>query len=318
MNERMKDMPARARSFSLMVLALAAAFLTVATAPLPAMATDIRYVVNDRPITNYDIARRVALLKLMRRSGNLNQTATQELIDQTLRRDEIANSGISVTQDMIDRSYASFASSNSLTTAQLDQILAQAGVTKEHFQGFMAAQIGWGRLLQSRSRSTGGALSEQEVVQRILQQGGKKPSTTEYTLQQVIFVVPSGERSRLLGRRKQEAQAMRNRFNSCEGTIGLAKGILDVTVRNMGRVLEPELPSDWKDQITKTSAGNATAIRETDRGVEFIGVCSTRQVSDDHVAKLIFQSEGAADESIEKLSEKLTAELREKARIVER
>lgn len=317
MNKRMKNMPANVRRFSLAVLVLAAAFSAVTAAPLSAMATEIRYIVNDRPITSYDIGRRVALLKLMRRGGNLNQAATQELIEEALRRDAIAGSGISVTQDMIDRSYESFASSNNLTTAQLNRILDEAGVSKEHFQGFMAVQIGWGRLLQSRSRSTG-ELSEQEVVQRILQQGGRKPSTTEYTLQQVIFVVPSGERSRLLAKRRSEAQAMRNRFNGCGNTVALAKGLLDVTVRDMGRVLEPELPADWKDVITSTGAGKATSVRETERGVEFIGVCNTRQVSDDHVARLVFQSEGAVDESIEELSDKLTAEMREKARIIER
>lgn len=283
----------------------------------PAAATDIRYVVNDRAVTSYDIDRRVALLRLMRRSGNLRDLAAKEMVDQVLHQQEMARAGINITQDMVDDAYANFAASNKLSTSQLDQILAQSGVTKEHFQEFMRVQIGWGRLVQSRSRSSAG-LSDQDVVQKMLQQGGQKPTATEYMLQQVIFVVPAAQRGQLLAKRKREAQAMRDRFNGCATTVDFAKGLIDVTVRDMGRVLAPQLPPEWKEQITNTQPGHATPVRETDRGVEFIGVCSTREVSDDRVARMVFQSEEASGSSFERLSEEYTNELREKARIVSR
>ena len=171
--------------------------------------------------------------------------------------------------------------------------------------------------MQSRSRS-GAVLSEQDVVQKMLQQGGQKPTATEYMLQQVIFVVPSAQRGQLMAKRKREAQAMRDRFNGCENTVQFAKGLIDVTVRDMGRVLAPELPPEWKDQIAGTRPGAATPIRETERGVEFIGVCSSREVSDDHVARMVFQSQETGDESFEKASKDYMTELREKARIVRR
>jgi len=93
-----------------------------------------------------------------------------------------------------------------------------------------------------------------------------------------------------------------------------------VTIRDLGRKLAPELPSDWAEQIKKTPVGGATAVRETDRGVEFIGICSSREVSDDRVAQMVFQSEaGAGDgDEGEELSKKYLAELREKAKIVKR
>jgi len=285
----------------------------------PSMAADIRYVVNDRPVTSYDIDRRVALLKLMQRKGNLNELAAQEMIDQTLRQQEMARIGMNITPAMVDQAYANFASSNKLATAQLDQILGQTGVTKEHFKEFIRTQLGWGRVVQGRARSGDTSLSEQDVVQKMLQQGGQKPTATEYMLQQVIFVVPAAQRGQLMAKRKREAQAMRDRFNGCANTVEFAKGLIDVTVRDMGRVLEPELPPEWKEQITSTRSGSATPVRETDRGVEFIGICSAREVSDDHVAQMVFQSEEAASgESFERQSEEYTTELREKARIVPR
>lgn len=299
-------------------MVLAAATISFsAFATLPAHAAEVRYVVNDVVITSYDIDRRVALLKLMGRKGNLKEIANQEMVDQTLRMQEVVRARVGATDQMVDEAYVNFGKSNRMTTAQLDEVLSQAGVTKDHFKGFIRAQMSWGRLLQSKARSSQ-TLSEQDVVARMLQQGGKKPSATEYTLQQVIFVVPATERSRIMGRRKQEAQAMRNQFRGCESTIDLAKGKIDVTIRELGKILAPQLPDDWKDQIIKTKAGSATSIRETERGVEFIAVCSSRQISDDYVARMVFQSEQKLDTSSEKLSNELTAELRKKARIVKR
>ncbi|WP_246727705.1 SurA N-terminal domain-containing protein [Chelativorans sp. Marseille-P2723] len=319
MNEKMKEMPSYRTGVAAMIMALAVALamVTGTAALFPANATEIRYVVNDRPVTSYDIERRIALLRLMQRRGNLQELAAQDMIDQTLRQQEIARAGINITDQMVNQSYASFASSNNLSEAQLDQVLAQAGVTKEHFKEFLRSQMGWGRVLQSRNRQTE-TLSEQDVVYRMLQQGGQKPTATEYMLQQVIFVVPAAQRGQLLAKRKREAQAMRDRFSGCDNTIQFAAGLVDVTVRNMGRFLAPELPSDWKDQIQNTPPGKATQVRETERGVEFIGVCSSREVSDDHVARMVFQSEGTNDTSMEKMSEEFTAELRKNARIIRR
>ncbi len=294
--------------------------LTVAAA-VPAIeqaqATEIRYVVNNTPITSYDIDRRAAFLRLQRQSSGRDKAAEQ-MIDQTLRLQEMRRLNINISPEMVNQAYQRFASGNKLSTKQLDQILAQAGVTSQHFKKFIESQIGWGRVMQARS-SNQGRMTEQDVVAKMLQKGGQKPSATEYMLQQVIFVVPSGQRGKLMGTRKREAQAMRDRFRSCDTTRDFAKGLIDVTVRDLGRFLEPQLPADWKDMIKTTSPGNATKIRETDRGVEFVGVCSTREVSDDRVAQMVFQNEeGSGDQASEQATKEYMAELRKKARISKR
>jgi len=283
----------------------------------PAVASEIKYVVNGVPITSYDIQRRAAFLKLQHRKGNLTKEAGDEMVDQTLRRAEMSRLGIKVSEQQVNEAYNRFASSNKMSAAQLTQILQQAGVTAEHFKEFIGSQIGWNQALSARFRAQNGSMSEQDVVQRMLQHKGSKPSATEYMLQQVIFVVPAKERGQI-AKRKREAEAMRARFSGCDKTREFAKGLIDVTVRDLGRVLAPELPPEWADQIKKTKTGGATGVRETDRGVEFIGICSAREVSDDQVAKMVFQSEGTKDQQAEKLNKTYMDELRKRARIVQR
>lgn len=291
---------------------IVAPMLAVGAVPA-AHASEIKYIVNNVPVTSFDIARRSAFLKLQRRSGN----AKDAMIEQALQNAEMARLRIKVSDEQVDQAYARFASGNKMPVSQLDQILAQTGVTKQHFKDYIRTQIGWNQALAARARSEG-RMTEQDAVQRMLQQGGEKPSATEYLLQQVIFVVPASERKSKLSTRKREAEAMRARFNGCTSTREFAKGLIDVTVRDLGRVMAPELPPEWEKPIKATQPGQATAVRETDRGVEFIGICSTREVSDDRVARMVFQNEAVEDGKVDELAKKYLAELREKARIVER
>lgn len=308
----------KTRSLAALMLACAGAMGALPGEPVTAaFASEIRYLVNNLPVTNYDIQRRAAFLRLQRQGGNLNQKASDEMVEQALKYVEMQRLGVKVPDKAVDENFAGFAKQNKLSTAQLSQILGQAGVTTRHFKDFIRVQLGWNALLGARFRSEG-RISEQDAVRRMLKQGGQKPSATEYLLQQVIFVIPAAERKAKMGVRKKEAELMRQRYNGCGSARDLAKGLIDVTVRDLGRVLEPELPPDWAPLIKTIKAGQATKLRETERGVEFIAICSAKEVSDDRVAQMIFTNEGDLEGKAKELSDKYIAELREKARIQKR
>jgi peptidyl-prolyl cis-trans isomerase SurA len=281
----------------------------------PAYASTIKYIVNDIPITTGDIQHRAAFLRLQHRKGD----PANEMIEQALKLTEAQRLGIRVTDSQVEDAFERFARSNKMKPEQLVQIMAKSGVTAEHFKDYIRASMAWGSALSARARAEGGVSSEQDAVRKMLQNGGNKPTATEYMLQQVIFVVPAAERRASLGKRKREAESMRARFNGCNTTREFAKGLLDVTVRDLGRVLAPALPDAWADQIKKTKVGAATPVRETERGIEFIGVCSAREVSDDKAAQMVFEAQGAKnDDSTQALEKKYLAELKKSARIVQR
>jgi peptidyl-prolyl cis-trans isomerase SurA len=306
----------------LIAAGFAASLTLVAVAAIGTVAADaseIKYVVNNTAITSYDIQKRLAFLKLQHKPGASAKMAGDEMVEQALKADELDKRKVNVGKAQVDASFAKFASSNKMTPEQLSQVLDRAGVTAPHFKEFMRVQMGWMQLVGARYRAEAkGGTSEQDAVQRMLQQGGPKPTATEYLLQQVIFVVPAADKGKLPQRRK-EAEALRQRFSSCETTRQFAKGLIDVTVRDLPRTLALQLPPDWAELIKSTQPGSATKLRETDKGVEFIGVCSAREVSDDRVAQLAFQNEGGDDNKKgDELSKKYVEELRAKARIVER
>lgn len=295
-----------------------AAFGAVAMAPVairPAQAaSEIVAVVNRQPITSFDISRRVNFLKLQHTKGNLREKAKEQMVEQTLKMQEIKRLNAAVSDSQVDGSFKRFAEANKLSTSQLTNILSKAGVGSEHFKNFIRVQMSWPRVVKARY----GGESNRDVVAKMLEKGGKKPSTTEYVLQQVIFVVPASKRGSILGTRKQQAEAMRSRFQSCDTTRDFAAKLRDVAVRDLGRIMQPQLPADWKKAVENTSQGKTTPIRVTDRGVEFIAVCSAQTVSDDLAAATVFKAQSEDESTSNEDSKKFLDELRQRATITYR
>ncbi|MDH4440618.1 MAG: peptidylprolyl isomerase [Rhizobium sp.] len=305
---------------SLLLAGVIALSLSVSPAPLGGQAmaaTSVVAVVNKTAITSGDVARRAAFLRLQRRSGNLQKLAKEELVEEVLKREEIARVGMSVSTADVDASFARFAASNKMSVEQLTSVLNGAGVGAPHFKAFIAVSMSWPRLVNARY--AGGAsskLSNQELVTRLLE-NKQKPVTTEYMLKQVIFVVPASKKG-IVGKRKAEAEKSRASFPGCDQAMQFAKNYLDVSIRNLGRVLEPELPPDWKPLIEKANGGT-TATRVTERGVEYLAICNQRQVSDAVAAEIVFRAEDLGKEKKDgenPNAAKYLEELRSKAQIV--
>ncbi|HTO30016.1 MAG TPA: peptidylprolyl isomerase [Pararhizobium sp.] len=300
-----------------MILAVGLAF---AATPVAQAASKVAAVVNGSPITTGDIARRAAFMRLQRQSGG-TAAARQQLIDEVLKRAEVLRIGASVSTSDVDAAVARFAAGNKLSTAQLSQVLDQAGVGIEHFKQYVAVSMSWPRVVNARYGSGGsGRLSNEELVRRMQANGGNKPVTTEYFLQQVIFVVPASKRNAILGKRQAEANASRSKYPGCEQAKVFAATMRDVSIRNLGRMMAQELPADWKPLIEKAGDGQTTATRVTEKGVEYLGICKKREVSDDVAAEIVFRAEdlGKKSEGESDNSKQYLEELRKKAQIIEK
>ncbi|MET3560233.1 peptidyl-prolyl cis-trans isomerase SurA [Bartonella japonica] len=286
---------------------------------LPVFAqTAIVVKVNGNPITNYDLQRRIAFLRLQQKQGDLAVQAKNELIDEALKNAEIKRYNIEISNNEVESAFEDFATQNNMAIDQLNQILIQNDITVQHFKDYIRGQIGWGRLVNARYQAKVGVVTEQEAVRRILKNGGIKPSMNEYTLQRIIFVIPAHRRSEILEKRYREASNFRAHFQGCVNAQKQARGILDVTIRNLGKFLEPQLPDAWEQAILETPVGKMTKLQETSNGIEALAVCRIRKVSDDYVARLVFSIEDNkknGPQDLEKLSKKYLEELRRTARI---
>ncbi len=195
-----------------------------------------------------------------------------------------------------------------------------AGVTAKHFKEFLRIQISWQQTVGTKLRGNTQEQSQSDALFSIRKSGEAKPETREYKLQQVIFVIPKEKRKALLKQRQAEAKSFSQRFTSCADTLEQIKNLRDVTLKELGRSLEPELPPGWKEDIINTEVGKTTGIKDTDKGVEFIAVCSVRNVSDDRAAEIISKSKEfeSLNSKGNEAAIKFLAELRSKSTIIYR
>lgn len=279
----------------------------------------IKIMVNKNAITNLDIQRRIQFFKLRRAPGNHTKLAENEMIEQVLKLEEATRRNTLASDEQVETAFGNFAKQNRATKSILTKELNRRGVGARHFKTFIRTQISWQRTVQGRFQAETTRISEEKALQNLRENGNIKPKVNEYSFKQVVFVVPKNKRSATtIAARKREANAFRQTVNGCDNLLQSIKGLKDVSLLDRRHIMEPELPSRWKDQIASASVGGTTVAQETEKGVEFMTICKTRTVDDDRAAQVTQQSADFSqfNEKRGEVSKRYLDELRERATIV--
>lgn len=274
----------------------------------------IRAVVNKVPITDNEVRRRAAFLKLRRMKGNLREKALEELIDEKLQLVEARKLRIRVSDKEVDEAFVRFAKGNKIPLKVFRQILNRSGATPRGFKSYIRANMRWQRVVAARyGRDVRRKARPRSFTESLRNKSDSAKQSEEVTLQQVVFVVPKGKRNRI-ARRTKEAKAFRSRYPGCATAKTFVRGLRDVSVLDKGRMLIDELPRDWKKDVQRTAEGGTTKVKVTPKGVEFLAVCARKLVA----RSFDGPSEDVFREQAPKLAKKYMDGLRKKAKIVRR
>lgn len=300
-----------ARALSALLAPAAALFLLTA-APLPAAAdSSIRVKVNDQPITSYDITQRARLLKLTGGKGG-EKAAIDELIDETLQFIEGAKFGFSVPESRVDQAIAQIAQGMKMSPAQVKQALGQQGIDIATLRRRIKSNMVWQQLMQMKMRMESTVKSSDITAALFQDGGGAKLKTTEFTLQQIIFVVPSGSSSAFVTQRRREAESFRGRFAGCDNAVEQARQLKGVVVHNLGRRTSEQLGGAEGKEIQNTPVGKTARPTQTPQGIELVAVCGSRELSSDAAARNEVEMKLMMEKNKD-LGKEYLAELRKKA-----
>ncbi len=252
--------------------------------PLPKGAgSSIPILVNDVPITAYDIDQRMRLMRLGGAKAT-KESAQSDLIDETLEGLEAQRASISVPQAQVDAAFASIASHLKMTPAGLTQALGSEGIQADTLKKRLSAQISWSQLVQMRTQQKAKVTSED--INALV--SGKDPNALtihEFTLQQIVFVVPKGSSPGVYAQRQQEAAAFRQAFPGCDKSLDKAKLLRGVVVKDVGRRDSTQLSGPEGDSIQKTAVGSTAPPTRTDDGIELIAVCASQAIQSSEGAR---------------------------------
>lgn len=256
------------KKLALLFAVLALAF--VATAPAQAQA--VLAMVNQQPVTSFDVAQRMRIALLTDGRRLSQQAALQELIDDRVKLLQARKVGYRVTEEGVDAEYSRIARGGGRTNAQFEAALRQAGIEPSALRDKIRADLAWQVILRDQARK-GSDVSSAELEAAVQQEMKKQRTITDYQLQSVIFVVPRGANP---GERERAANAARGRFASCETGFDELRTMRDVAVRPPLYRSTDGMSEQLVKILDRTPVGKLTPPSRTEQGIEMVAVCERK------------------------------------------
>jgi peptidyl-prolyl cis-trans isomerase SurA len=238
-------------------------------------------MVNGEPITNYDIEQRTKLNFLTMHKQMPRQEVINELIDEKVKIKEAKRFGVDPTSSDVDQSYAGMSSRMRITTDQLTKSLETQGVRPETLKARLKADMVWTSLVRGRYKESL-QVGEKDVA-AAAQEGGEKTETEafEYKMQPIVLIVPRGSPPAMIESRKKEAEALRERVQTCEEANSYFKSMQNAAIREPVTKTSADLPGPLRELLDKTPVGHLTAPEITKQGVEMVALCGRKPTTVD-------------------------------------
>jgi peptidyl-prolyl cis-trans isomerase SurA len=264
------------------ILCCAAALVLIGGAS-PLHAQTVAVMVNGEPITNYDIEQRSKLTFLTTHKPPDRQQVIDELIDEKVKIKEAKKFGVDPTATDIDQSYAGMSSRMRISPEQLTKSLESQGIRPDTLKARLKAEMVWTSLVRGRYKESL-QVGEKDVAAAIQVGGGEEKQETEafeYKMQPIILIVPKGAAPAVIESRKKEADALRERIQSCESANSYFKSMQNAAIRDVVTRTSADLPAPLRELLDKTPIGHLTTPEITKQGVEMVALCGRKPTTID-------------------------------------
>jgi peptidyl-prolyl cis-trans isomerase SurA len=256
------------------VLALLAGAACLGTAI--AQEQSIAVLVNDDPISGYDIEQRERFLAVTTQeqpSAALKKKATDMLIEERLQMQIGRKDGIVPDEADVAHVITGMAEKNNMDTAKLTQALGQMGVNMKTLQDRVRAQIVWQRIVQ-RKFGRDVQIGDSDIDKALSGQGGGETGEkTALDLRQIKYEVSSTTDQAELAKQLAWFEALRAKIQSCANVPAATKGVRGLVVANItddpGSLTQPA-----RTLVLKAKVGEMTPPTFSGSAIEAYAVCS--------------------------------------------
>jgi peptidyl-prolyl cis-trans isomerase SurA len=281
---------------------LAAALLIVTLvggiAAVIAQEVSIKILVNDEPISDYDIDQRERFLAITTQtqpSPALKKQAADMLIDERLQIQEGRKVSVAPVEEDVTAILSDMAQKNNLNVEGLATALGKAGVNIKTLKDRIRAQLVWQATVQKKFRRDI-QIADADVDEALASgaaagggapaEGGAAPAAAAaepaLQLRQIKYALPAGADQRVIAGQLAAAESMRARFKSC---ADLANGIQGANVTTLQDYKTASLAQPARLLVTNAKVGQMTPPTITQAAVELYAVCGKRAAAVDSTAR---------------------------------
>jgi peptidyl-prolyl cis-trans isomerase SurA len=240
-------------------------------------AQSVAVMVNGEAITNFDIEQRVKLTVLSTQKSPSRQEVIDELINEKVKIKEGKKYSIEPGSAEVDSAFGNMSSRMRISPDQLVQSLASKGIRPDTLKSRLKADMVWNALVRGRFKQSL-QVGEKEVEAAVQAAGGEgnNAEAFEYQLRPMVLIVPRGAPGGLLESRKKEADAVRERVQTCEQANSTFKSMQNATIRDTVTKTSADIPANLRDLLDKTPVGHLTPPEVTKQGIEMVALCSRK------------------------------------------
>ena len=248
-----------------------------------AQEVSIVVLVNDDPISDYDVDQRERFLAITTQeqpSPELKKKATDQLIDERLQVQQGRKLSVSVDEDDVTRIVEDMAKKNNLDVDGLATALGKAGVNIKTLKDRIRSQLVWQNVVRQKFRREIqiGDADVDKALSDAGEQASTGPAETALQLRQVRYELPAGADQKTIAERLAAAESVRGKFGSC---ADLAKGVEGARVKTLVDQQPASLVQPARLLVMNAKMGQMTPPTLTASAVEMYAVCGKRSVKGD-------------------------------------
>jgi peptidyl-prolyl cis-trans isomerase SurA len=164
-----------------------------------------------------------------------------------------------------------------ISAEQLTKSLESQGIRPDTLKSRIKADMVWTSLVRGRYKESL-QIGEKDVAAAVQAGGGdekQQAEAFEYKMQPIVLIVPRGSAQAVIEARQKEAEALRNRVQSCAEANALFKSMPNAAIRDIVVKTSADIPEVLRDGLDKTPIGHLTAPEITKQGVEMVALCAS-------------------------------------------
>ncbi len=234
-----------------------------AAAALPAQDKQtIAAVVNDQPISNYDVEQRVSLVVT---SAGIQATTPQEvarlraqvmrnLVEESLKLQEADRLELEISSGQVDAAIEDMVGQNNMTVEQITELLQSSGTNIFTLRRQVLSDLAWDAIIRGLFRSRASVTEEEvEAVYNRTIQSTDKP---EYLVSEIYLRIDSPEQTEQVA---GTAQGILEQLRSGASFPALAQQFSQASSAakggDMGWIQDGQLPQELNDTLASMAPG---------------------------------------------------------------
>jgi peptidyl-prolyl cis-trans isomerase SurA len=272
------------RTFALAVLLAATGLAGLDAAPAAAASQRVVAVVDDQPITDYDVDQRIKLYEAlgMRRTAD-RKAVLKELVDDAVKRTEAKRNKVDVTDKQMQESLERLSKGSGTDVKGLEAKLRERGVAFSTLKEFVESSI-ITRWLLGRQGDVQVQVNDAEVQRRVatITSDPRLKPVVVYEIQQIELPIEKGAEAmaqQLLYARAVEAQQMVQRYKGCGSLRKAAEGIFNVKIGQPVQAAADKMPPEMKQALEDAGTKRLIGPMPGPTGVRMIAFCGRKNVA---------------------------------------